>query len=58
MPNSKETIEGSVVNLACVRKYPRAERVERARSHIKQCALMGHCLESGYALVDDDDHSH
>ena len=48
-----ETIEGYVVDQACLRKYPQAELLERARVHTKQCALMGHCVESGYGLVDD-----
>lgn len=51
----RETIEGYVVDIACVRKYPRDELLERAREHSKTCALMGHCVESGYALVSDDD---
>lgn len=49
-----ETLEGYVVDLACLRKYPQDELAERARSHTKACALMGHCLESGYGLVDED----
>jgi hypothetical protein len=43
-----------VVDIACVRKYPREELVDRAREHTKRCLLMGHCVESGYALVDRD----
>ena len=46
-----ETLEGYLVDIACLRKYPRAEWTERARAHTRQCALMGHCVESGYGLV-------
>ena len=51
---AEETLEGYVVDIACVRKYPRDELLDRAREHTKNCALMGHCVESGYGLVDDD----
>ncbi len=49
-----EVIEGYVVDIACVRKYPREELLERAREHSKECALMGHCMESGYGLIDEE----
>lgn len=39
----------------CVRKYPRGGLVDCAREHTRRCALMGHCVESGYALIDDQD---
>ena len=48
-----ETLTGHVVDIACIRKYPRDELLERARRHSRDCALMGHCIESGYGLVDD-----
>ena len=48
------SVEGYVVDIACVRKYPREELLRRAREHTKKCALMGHCVESGYALVHAD----
>lgn len=50
-----ETLEGYVVDCACVRKYPRAELLDRARRHTLSCLRMGHCVESGYALIDDSD---
>ena len=50
---SSETLEGYVVDLACVRKHSCDEQLERAERHTKQCALMGHCVESGYALVSE-----
>ena len=50
-----ETLEGYVVDIACLRKYPRAERLMRARAHTRECALMGHCLESGYGLVGENE---
>jgi hypothetical protein len=53
MSNDSEVLEGHVVDLACIRKYPRAELAERARVHTIECATMGHCIESGYGLVDE-----
>jgi len=50
---SSETLEGYVVDVACVRKHARGEQLERAERHTKKCALMGHCVESGYALVSE-----
>jgi hypothetical protein len=46
MPERTETIEGFVVDIACLRKYPRSEWNERAHGHTRTCALMGHCVES------------
>lgn len=57
MSEKTETLEGYVVDLACLRKYPQGELAERARIHSKACALMGHCLESGYGLVDEEGHT-
>ena len=54
MGDQPETLEGYVVDLACVRKYPQSELAGRARAHTKAYALMGHCVESGYGLVGDD----
>lgn len=48
-----ETLTGHVVDIACLRRYPETEYAARARRHTADCALMGHCVESGYALVDD-----
>lgn len=53
MPTT-ETLEGYVVDIACLRKYPQDELLERAREHTQECSLMGHCAESGYALIGDD----
>ena len=55
MAGDAETLEGYVVDLACLRKYPRSGLLERARVHTRECALMPHCVESGYGLVDDQD---
>ena len=49
-----ETADGYVVDIACLRKYPRDEWAGRARAHTTKCALMGHCVESGYGLVAAD----
>lgn len=50
----REVLEGYVVDQACLRKYPQDELLERARVHTTECALMGHCMESGYGLVNDE----
>lgn len=52
--SAQETLEGYVVDQACLRKYPQDELLERARAHTRKCALMGHCVESGYGLVNDE----
>lgn len=49
----RETLEGWVVDQGCLRKYAQDELIDRARTHTKGCALMGHCVESGYGLVDE-----
>ena len=49
-----EVLEGYVVDQACLRKYPQDELLERARTHTTECALMGHCMESGYGLVNEE----
>lgn len=54
MTEREETLEGYVVDIACLRRYPRAEWAARAHAHAKACALEGHCVESGYALVGED----
>lgn len=50
---TREVLEGYVVDQACLRKYPQNELLERARVHTTECALMGHCIESGYGLVNE-----
>lgn len=50
----REQLEGFVVDQACLRKYPQSELLARGREHSKECALMGHCVESGYGLVDEE----
>ena len=47
-----ESIEGWLVDMACIRTYPQQEMRERAREHTRECCLHGHCVESGYGLVD------
>lgn len=51
---TREVLEGYVVDQACLRKYPQDQLLERARVHTTECALMGHCVESGYGLVNED----
>jgi len=50
-----ETVEGYVIDVGCVRKNARENLHEAARTHSRDCALMGHCVESGYGIVTDDD---
>jgi hypothetical protein len=54
MNHSTETLEGYVVDIACIRNYPRDELLERARVHTRECGLHGHCIESGYGLVNEE----
>jgi hypothetical protein len=51
---NSEITTGFVLDVACVRKYPKGDLVQRGREHSVACALMGHCVESGYALVQLD----
>ena len=53
MPHREEAT-GYVVDVACLRRYPHAEVMERAKAHTQRCALMGHCIESGFGLVQED----
>lgn len=53
----RETWTGYVIDIACVRKVPSADLLDRAAAHTTECTLMGHCVESGFALVDDG-HAH
>lgn len=50
-----EVLEGYVIDNGCVRKNAREDLLEKARIHSSDCALMGHCVESGYTLVNEDD---
>lgn len=50
-----ETLEGYVIDVGCIRKNSRDELLEKARTHTRECALMGHCIESGYGIVTKDD---
>ena len=50
-----ETVDGYVIDVGCIRKNARDELLEKARTHSWECALMGHCVESGYGIVTDDD---
>lgn len=52
--DNAEVLEGYIVDIACLRKYPQQEMLQRARSHHRSCTLMGHCVESGFGLVNED----
>ncbi len=56
MSAEREELDGHVADIACLRKWPRAEAAERARCHTRACSLEGHCAESGFGLVDDEGH--
>ena len=55
MPPETETVEGYLIDVRCIRKNARSELHERASTHTSECALMGHCVESGYGVVAEDD---
>ena len=48
-----ETYVGSLIDITCVRTSPADEVLDRAARHTTGCALMGHRVESGLALVED-----
>lgn len=52
---STETLEGYVIDVGCIRKNGREELLRKARTHTRECALMGHCVESGYGIVTEED---
>ena len=53
-----EVLEGHVMDIACIRKAPAEELRDRAAGHSTDCGLMGHCIESGYGLIDDEGRVH
>jgi hypothetical protein len=53
MSNQTENLEGYVVDIICLRKYPQDELLERAKVHTRKCSLAGHCTESGFGLLDE-----
>lgn len=55
MVSNTERVEGFVMDGGCIRKNARDELLEAAREHTRECALMGHCIESGYGIVTEDD---
>ncbi|WP_433631763.1 hypothetical protein [Halomicrococcus sp. NG-SE-24] len=55
MATDTETLEGYVIDGGCIRKNGREELLEKAREHTRECALMGHCIESGYGVVTEGD---
>ena len=54
MLGKTERITGYVVDLLCARSWSVDEFWEKARKHTRECALKGAAIESGYALVQDD----
>lgn len=54
LETQRETWAGYVIDITCVRKSPSADLIDRASAHTTACGLMGHCIESGFALIDYD----
>lgn len=54
MAVEEEVHQGFVMDVACPRKAPADELLGRASAHTTACALMGHCIESGFVLVGGD----
>lgn len=54
MSGTTETLQGYVVDIACLRKYPKQELINKARAHTRTCSLVGHCAESGFGLVTEE----
>ena len=52
--SKKEVLEGYVVDIICLRHMSPSQYTEQAKEHTTTCALMGHCVESGYGLVGDN----
>jgi len=52
--NRKEVLEGYVVDLACIRTTPYNDLQKFSREHSVDCGLMGHYIESGYGLINDE----
>ena len=50
----RESLFGYIVDLNCIRSWPLSELFERAGKHTKECALRGKSIESGYAIVCDE----
>ena len=53
--SNTETLEGYLIDIACVRKNSRDELLRKAETHTRECALTGRCVESGYAVVTGGD---
>lgn len=54
----QEILEGYIIDVGCIRKHRRHDLLRAAREHPRQCGLMGHCIETGYGLVGEDDRLH
>jgi hypothetical protein len=44
--STSETLEGYVIDIACVRKYPRAELAGRARAHTRVSKVVTRSLRT------------
>lgn len=50
----KEVLEGYVVDIICLRKMSPSNYTADAKEHTTACAIMGHCVESGYGLAGEE----
>lgn len=50
----KEQITGYLVDIQAIRSWPRYEYWERAKNYPKESNLQGSAIESGYAIIEDD----
>ena len=51
MIKKTEILSGYLVDCHCVRTWPIDNVFEKARTHSKECSLLGQAIESGFALI-------
>ncbi len=56
MRNETEMLVGYLVDLHCLREWPQYLYSDKARAHPTTCALKGSHVESGYAIIQDDEY--
>ncbi|MGI0106363.1 hypothetical protein JRG66_02505 [Salinimicrobium tongyeongense] len=52
--NEKEVLDGYVVDIICLRRISPSQYTNQASEHSTACALMDHCVESGYGLIGEN----
>ena len=53
MPLMAESVDGILMDNMCMGKFE-AKGFDAAKMHTKDCALMGPCKESGFAIIQQD----